>query len=110
MRTLVIGALAAAGLAGAANADTILHSPVGGLAGSVQAQAVPDSWSGDGLRAISTNYDNWNNPPSALTSVFTAGSDEIADDLHMVGVVGAGLLTNMGINIANSTGASNLTG
>jgi hypothetical protein len=59
--------------------------------------------------AVVRHYDNWTNPPAALTSVFLAGTDEIADDLAMT-PVGAGLLSTMGINCANSNAPSNLTG
>jgi hypothetical protein len=64
-----------------------------------------------GLAATSVvrHYDNWTNPPSALTGVFLAGTDEIADDLAMT-PVGAGLLSSMGINCANANAPSNLTG
>jgi MYXO-CTERM domain-containing protein len=108
MKTLV-GIVALAGLAGAASGEVILRGGNGPLAGTVQAFTVPDSYQGDGLRVVNTNYDNWTNPPSALTGVFLAGGDEIADDLSMV-AVGAGWLSNMGINVANANGTSNLTG
>jgi hypothetical protein len=59
--------------------------------------------------SVVRHYDNWTNPPSVLTGVFLAGSDEIADDLAMT-PIGAGLLSTMGINAANSNAPSNLTG
>lgn len=75
---------------------------------SLQAQVALDDYTGDGSRVVSTNYDNWTSPPSALTGLFRSGSDEIADDLTTVGVVGAGLLDDMGINLANIDAASRL--
>jgi hypothetical protein len=42
--------------------------------------------------------------------VFAAGSNEIADDLAMIPFGGGSLLDTMGINCANVTAASNLTG
>lgn len=72
---------------------------------------------GTGQRTVNENYDNWRSststPPgsSALLGLFAAGGDEIADDLSMV-AVGAGLLNDMGINVANANGptGSTLTG
>lgn len=69
------------------------------------------SGGGGDQRVVNTNYDNWTNPPSALTGLFVTGSNEIADDLTMVST-GAGLLNDMGVNVANANGptGSVLTG
>ncbi len=88
---------------------SIVSQPVTGQA--IQAFAV-ESTTGFLPRAVSRNYDNWTNPGSLLTGIFTAGNNEIADDLSMTPIAGVGLLSTMGINVANSnapTGA-NLTG
>jgi hypothetical protein len=70
-------------------------------------QAIVDG--GNSTNAVVRHYDNWTNPPSLLTGVFLAGTNEIADDLNMT-PVGAGLLSTMGINGANVSAPSNLTG
>jgi hypothetical protein len=78
---------------------SIVSQPVSGHA--IQAFAV-ETTSGFLPRVVSRNYDNWTNPGSLLTSVFTAGANEIADDLNMTPPAGVGLLSTMGINVANS--------
>jgi len=103
----LLAVVAVAGLAGSAWADPILVShPIT----TAPIQAYVDGSASGTTDVVQTNYDNWTNPNSALTGVFTSGSDEIADDLHMVAFAGGNILDNMGINCANSTAASNLTG
>lgn len=79
----------------------------------IPAFVVDDSYTGTGgssSEVVTRVYDDWTNPPAALTSVFLAGGDEIGDDLSVVGVAGAGVLDNMGINVANANAPSNYTG
>ncbi len=79
----------------------------------IPAFVVDDSYTGTGgssSEVVTRVYDNWTNPNAALTSVFLAGGDEIGDDLSLVGVAGAGILDNMGINVANADAPSNYTG
>jgi hypothetical protein len=64
---------------------------------------------GNSTAAVVRHYDNWTSPGSALTGVFLAGANEIADDLAMT-PVGAGLLSTMGINGANANATGTLTG
>jgi MYXO-CTERM domain-containing protein len=109
MKTAVFGLILVAGLSASASADIVLHGAGTPVTASVQAIAVPDSVQGGGLRVVGTNYDNWTNPGSNLLGLYNSAGNEIADDLHMVGV-GAGLLNDMGLNVANVNGTSNLTG
>jgi MYXO-CTERM domain-containing protein len=100
MKTACI-VLALTGFAGTAMANPEL---VSGPVQNVTLDALVDGYSN---RAVVRVYDNWTVPPTALQGLFASGTNEIADDLAMTG---GGLLTNMGLNIANVTGASNLTG
>lgn len=72
---------------------------------------------GPSSRVISEQYDNWRaaaqGGASNLTSLFGAGTDEIADDLTFAGPpLGVGLLSTCGFNVANFNGpaGSTLTG
>jgi len=101
--TTMLSLLLLAGVAAAAPSVPMLNSqPV-----TNEVQAIVDG--GNSSAAVVRHYDNWTNPPSALTGVFLSGTNEIADDLNMT-PVGAGLLSTMGINGANASAASNLTG
>ncbi len=74
--------------------DRILHS-------NIMMQL--DGGSTGGADAVTRVYDQWTNPPSSLTAVFTAGGNEIADDLNML-PVGAGWLDNLGMAVGNGNG------
>lgn len=101
--TTTLFLLMLAGVAAAAPSVPMLNSqPV-----TNTVQAIVDG--GNATQAVVRHYDNWTNPPSLLTGVFLAGTNEIADDLQMT-PVGAGLLSTMGINGANISATSNLTG
>lgn len=94
---IAFGLLAVAGIAASALAGPILP------AAPEQGSLVIDL-NGNIVEDISpavdvTRYDNWTNPPSALTGVFNTGGAEIADDLNMTGM---GHLGNVGVNIANT--------
>ncbi len=99
-----------AAVAGGPQVITSGINEVAPLTIDLNGNVIPDN-TGNGQRTVNTNYDNWTNPPSALTGIFVAGGDEIADDLSMV-ATGAGLLNDMGLNIANANGptGSALTG
>jgi hypothetical protein len=104
--TALLALVVLAGVAAAAEPVPVLMSrPVTKTVQAILDTADP----GFGSAAVVRHYDSWTNPPSALTGVFLAGTDEIADDLAMT-PVGAGLLSTMGINVANSNAPSNLTG
>ncbi len=98
--------LALMAFAGVASARPVLVS--GPVTEAVQA-IVEGTPIGFAPTSVVRHYDNWTNPPSALTGVFLAGSDEIADDLAMT-PVGAGLLSTMGVNCANANATSSVTG
>ena len=104
--TTMLALLVFAGVAAASTSVPVLNSqPV-----TKTVQAIAEGTDpGNNVNAVVRHYDNWTNPSSVLTGVFLAGSDEIADDLAMT-PVGAGLLSTMGINAANSNAPSNLTG
>jgi len=89
------------------------------LSNTVNAFAVDEGWTGGGAgpRAVSEQYDNWRAAAqggvSNLTGLFVAGTNEIADDLTFGGPpLGAGLISDCGLNIANASGptGSTLTG
>lgn len=104
--TTMLFLLLFAGVASASAPTVVLNSkPV-----TQTIQAIGEGTNpGNTINAVVRHYDNWTNPSSLLTGVFLAGTDEIADDLNMT-PVGAGLLSTMGINGANSNAPSNLTG
>lgn len=100
-----LGAILVAALSSAALAQL----PVGGapVLTAIDAFPVVDGSNGEPApRSVTRVYDNWTNPPSALTSLFATGGDEIADDVTFAGFSGAGLLSNAGINLANIDAAS----
>jgi PEP-CTERM motif len=99
------GLMAVAAFGAVAYADG--PRPVGTpLLQNIAAFPVGDNDDDFGPRVVTRNYDNWTNPPSALTSLFRTGTDEIADDLTLTPVAGVGLLSTMGINLANIDAAS----
>lgn len=98
------GMLVVLACAGVASANVELRSqPVSGITLQLHEDT---GYSG---RVVSRNYDNWTTPGTVLQGLFASGTNEIADDLAMT-PVGAGWLNNMGLNVANVTGASALTG
>lgn len=118
MRDL-LATFAFVGFAAAAAVATPIIPNNAPLINTVSAFAVDEDWTGGGAgpRAVSEQYDNWRaaaqGGASNLTSVFVAGTNEIADDLTFGGPpLGVGLLSTCGINIANANGptGSTLTG
>jgi hypothetical protein len=100
-RILGVFALAALG-----SVLTLAQGPSGSpstLTLSADAFAVADDYTGGGSdpRTVTRNYDNWTNPASLLTGFVNSNGREIADDLNMVGLAGAGLLSTMGLSVAN---------
>jgi hypothetical protein len=63
---------------------------------------------GGPLSPINLNYDNYTNPPSALTSLYNNGANIIADDITFGVAPGAGWLDSMGFSVANINGPSGL--
>ena len=100
-----LGAILIAALSSVAMAQL----PTGGtpVLTAIDAFPVADGSNGEATpRTVARIYDNWTNPPSALTSLFRTGGDEIADDNTFSGFAGVGLLSSMGINLANIDAAS----
>ncbi len=108
MSKTIVGMLALAGLAGAANAQTFLSTTdighyqfdrlTGGLIRQVDDNAFDPRVTGD-------RYRNFSAPPSSLQAVYSHGiGTQNGDDISMV-APGAGKLADMGFSIANNNGA-----
>ncbi len=107
MRNALLGAMSMAVLAATAQAQLILPGhEAGAYVIRLDGTIVPPGGPG-APRVVSENYDNWraasSTPPgvSALLGLYASNGNEIADDLNMVGLSGAGLLSSMGLSVAN---------
>jgi hypothetical protein len=112
LRHVAFTASVVAALAGAAAGDVVLTGADTNVLQTNLTMTMGGTGSSD---AVLRRYDEWTPAAagtSALTSIFTTGAQEIADDLTFAPQVGVGQLNTLGFAVANSIGpaGSSFTG